>query len=267
MTWRWVWARSRITALVASGLVWLTAVALSPAFVAGYSLLGIVSVANWRTPALLWWRFGARRIEPAAAEAVWRALVPLEWLRGRNQPVVWAGRWVGQDIVAPDPHTVVLSEQLVRALSRHEVADRELRRLVVRAFALAQVNRSRTVAAVEIICLPWAILADIAGRVCGRWSARPLAVFSWKCRWLFIGLAGIELFNRSHWAGVVMLAITAAATVTTPRWNQAWNKRRAGLADNLERASLDAPSAGRREPVATHGGPRPSRPASSRDSR
>jgi FAD/FMN-containing dehydrogenase len=149
MTWRWTWARSRITALVASGLIWLVAASLSPAFVAGYGLLGIVIVAGWRTRPVLWWRYGVRKVEPVAAEMIWRALVPLEWLRGRNQPSLWAGKWVDRDVVASDLRILVLSGQLLGAVVRHEVANDKLRRLIVRAFATAELNGSRTVALVD----------------------------------------------------------------------------------------------------------------------
>lgn len=234
MTWRWVWARSRLTAIVASGMVWLVLLSLAPAFVATYVLLGGVAVAGWRTRGLLGWRFGARRIEAAQAESVWRALVPVEWLRGRNQPRLWTSARLGRCVVAPDQHQLVLGAMLLREVTQRRLADPEVRRVAVRAFAAAEVNRSRLVAAVEVWCAPWSLLATVARTVSLPVARIPLVEFAWRARWLFVALAAGDLYGRAHWPGLVMLALVAVATVTTPRWDRAWNKHQAAMADGLE---------------------------------
>ena len=234
MTWRWVWARSRLTAIVASGLIWLVLLSLAPAFVATYVLLGGVAVAGWRTRGLLRWRFGARRIEAAQAELVWRALVPVGWLRGRHQPRLWASARLGRCVVAPDQHQLVLGARLLREISERQLADPEVRRLAVRALAAAEVNRSRLVAAVEVWCAPWSLLATAARALASPVAGIPLIRFAWRARWLFVALAAADLYGRADLPGLVMLVFVAIATVTTPRWDRAWNKHQLAMADGSE---------------------------------
>ena len=245
MTWRWVWARSRLTAIVASGMVWLVLLSLAPAFVATYVLLGGVAVAWWRTRGLLRWRFGARRIETTQAESVWQALVPVEWLRGRNQPRLWTSARLGRCVVAPNQHQLVFGDMLLREISERQLADPQVRRVAVRALAAAEVNRSRLVAAVEVFCAPWSLLATLARTVSLPVARIPLVGFAWRARWLFVVLAAGDLYGRAHWPGLVMLVIVAVATVTTPRWDRAWNKHQAAMADYFERDHLStAPGPG-----------------------
>ncbi|HPZ51146.1 MAG TPA: hypothetical protein PLA44_14940, partial [Propionibacteriaceae bacterium] len=133
MTWRWIWFRSRLTAIVASALIWIVLLSLAPDVVAAFVLLDLAAVAWWRTRLLLWLRFGARRVAPHDAEAVWRGLVPVAWLRGRNQPRLLSGSRIGSGVVAADARQLVLSAGLLGQLSQHSVPDQDLRRLVVRA--------------------------------------------------------------------------------------------------------------------------------------
>lgn len=235
MNWRWAWARSRLTAIVASGLCWLILANLAPAMVAVGLVVAVAMVVGWRSPPLLWWRFGARRVEAAEAEAVWRALVPVEWLRGRNQPRLWVGRCVGGSVLAPDSGQLVFGERLLRQIGQHQVSDREVRRFVVRAIGTAEVNRSRIVAAVEVFCIPWSLLAPIARAASRPAVSMPLAGFAWRARWVFFVLAAADLYGRELWPGLVMLALVAAATVTTPRWNRAWVVRQREMADAFGR--------------------------------
>jgi hypothetical protein len=240
MTWRWVWARAQLTGVVASALVWLVLAVLAPLFVAAYGLLAVAVVAGWSTWPVLWWRYGARRLGSAEAEGVWRALVPVEWLRGRNQPRLWVGSRVDADVVAADPQQLVLSERLVAHLARHEVSDRDVCRLVVCGFGLVEVNRSRLVAAVEVFCAPWALLAIVASTLAGPVAGRRLVGFGWRIRWLFVVLAAIDLYGRGQWPGLVMLVLLAAATVTAPRWSRAWAVRRAEMTARRDRPGTDA---------------------------
>lgn len=234
MTWRWVWFRSRLTAIVASALIWIVLLSLVPDFVAALVLLALALVAGWRTRPLLWWRFGIRRVAPADAEVVWRALVPFEWLRGRNQPTLWSSSRVHAEVVAADARQFVLSECLIGQVSQRAVTDQELRRLVVRALATADVHRSRLVAAVEVLCLPWSILATVATAVSRPVASLRLPALAWHARWLYLALAAADLYRQAHWPGLVMLLLAAIATVTTPRWNRSWANRQLAMADAFE---------------------------------
>lgn len=234
MTWRWVWLRSRLTAIVASALIWIVLLSLVPDVAAAFVLLGVVLVAGWRTRLLLWWRFGICRVAPADAEVVWRALVPFEWLRGRKQPQLWSSGHVHAEVVAADARQLVLSERLIGQVSRHSVPDQDLRRLVVRALATADVRRSRLVAAVEVFCLPWSILASVARAVARPVAFLRLPVLAWHARWLFVGLAAADLYGQEQWPGLVMLLLAAIATVTTPRWSRDWAKHKIAMADAFE---------------------------------
>ncbi|MEA5052768.1 MAG: hypothetical protein VB093_04890, partial [Propionicimonas sp.] len=114
MTWRWVWLRSRLTAIFASALIWMVLLSLAPGDVAVFVLLVSALVVGWQTRLLLWWRFGIRRVAPADAEVLRCALVPFEWLRGRNQPQLWRSSRVHAGVVAADVRQLVLSDGLVR---------------------------------------------------------------------------------------------------------------------------------------------------------
>ena len=236
MTWRAVWARAQLTAVVSSAMVWLVMSALAPMFVAGFFLVGVAAVAGWSTRPMLWWRYGARPLRPAVAEAVWRGLVPVEWLRGRNQPRLWVGDRVDADVVAASRHQLVLSQWLAAQVSDSRISDRELCWLAVRAFGLVEVNRSRLVAAVDVFCAPWALVAIIASTLVGRLSSVRLVGFAWRIRWLFFALAAIHLFGRGSWVALVMLSLVAAATITTPRWNRAWTARHDAMAEASEQS-------------------------------
>jgi hypothetical protein len=234
MTWWAVWVRAQLTAVVASAMVWLVMSALVPLFVAGFFLLGVVAVAGWSTRPMLWWRYGARPLRPAVAEAVWRRLVPVESLRGRNQPRLWVGDRVDADMVAASRHQLVLSERLVWQVSDHRISDREMCWLAVRAFGLVEVNRSPLVAGVAVFCAPWALVAIVASALVGRLGSVRLVGFAWRVRWLFFVLAAIDLYGRGYWVALVMLGLVAAATVTTPRWNRAWTARQTAMTETSQ---------------------------------
>ena len=233
MTWRWVWFRSRLTAIVASALIWIVLLSLVPDFVAAFVLLALALVAGWRTRLLLWWRFGIRRVAMVDAEVVWRALVPFEWLRGRNQPQLWSSR-SHAEVVAADARQLVLSERLIGQISQHSVPDQDLRRLVVRALAAADNHSSRLGAAGEGCCLPWSILASVARVVARPVASLRMPVLAWRARWVFVALAAADLYRQAHWPGLVMLLLAAIATVTTPRWNRSWAKNQIAIADAFE---------------------------------
>jgi hypothetical protein len=64
----------------------------------------------------------------------------------------------------------------------------------------------------------------------------PLTGFAWRAaRWVFLALAAGDLYSRELWPGLGMLVLVAVATVTTPRWNRAWDVRQREMADAFER--------------------------------
>lgn len=261
MTWRWVWFRSRLTAIVASALIWIVLLSLVPKFVAAFVLLALALVAGWRTRLLLWWRFGIRRVAPSDAEAVWCALIPFEWLRGRNQPQLLSSSRVHAGVVAADARHLVLSERLIGQVSQHSVPDQDLRRLVVRALAVADVHRSQLVAVVEVFCLPWSILASVARAVSRPVASLRLPALAWHARGLFLALAAADLYRHAHWPGLVMLLLAAIATVTTPRWNRSWANRQLAMVDAFESDHPTTPASQSRSSATTPHGVRAGRPA------
>lgn len=234
MNWRWTWLRAQLTAIVASGLVWLVAGVLAPVPVCVVVVVGVVLVSGWRSRLGLWLRFGGR---PAgyASELVWRALIPVEWLRGRHQPRLFTSTRLAQDVVAAGPRDLVVHERLVRRLSRQQLDEADLCRLVVQAMALTEVNRSGLVASVHLFCLPWSLMAMAARTLCRPVRSIRLAGFAWQLRWLDIGLAVVDLYQRGHWPGLVMLILIATATITNPRWNQAWRRHQTAMTDVAEK--------------------------------
>ncbi|MCW3159460.1 hypothetical protein [Micropruina sonneratiae] len=260
MNWRWTWLRAQLTAIVASALVWLVALVLSPALVGVVVVVSVVLVAGWRSRLGLRVRLGARQARSDAAELVWRALIPVEWLRGRNQPLLFTSTRLAQDVVAGGPRELVVHERLARRVSEGQLDDADLCRLVVRAMALTEVNRSRLAASVNLFCLPWSLMAIAARTVCRPVRSIRLAGFAWRVRWLFVALAVVDLYQRGHWPGLVMLILVATATITTPRWNLAWSRRQEAMSEAAEqRLARRMDSAGSAGCLPRAGG-RPARP-------
>ena len=244
MTWRWVWARSRVTAVVVSALLWLVIVALAPAVVAVVFLLAVVAVASWDSSLVLRWRYGARHLPDVDRDAVLRALVPVQALRGRNQPDLWGSRRLGASVVAATRRHLVVGDRLVEQLRHGRVTDEQLSRLAVRALGAAEVNGSRFVASVEFLTFPWLLLVAVIMPISGRVvHFLPVSRFAWSARWLFVGLAAVDLGQRGLWVPLGMLVLAAIATVTTPRANRAWAVRLEQLADEeAERHGFGSPS-------------------------
>lgn len=229
MSWRWVWFRSRITACAVSGMIWLIVACLAPAVIVGLLAVALVAVVGWRSDLLTRCRCGARRATSDDSAIVLRALVPVAGLRGRNQPSLYVSDHLGCDVRAVDARTLVVSGRLVGWIRDRRIADLAVCELVVRALALAPVQRSRLVAAVRLFCLPWMALAAVArpvGRLAHR--LRPLV-------WLFALMAAGDLYRRGEWVSIVLLVLVVVATVTTPRFDRAWAARRQAMADDAVR--------------------------------
>lgn len=231
MRWRWVWLRSRMTACAVSAVIWLIAACLAPTVMVGVLAVAVVAIAGWRPALVLRCRYGGRRASDEAA-IVWRALVPVAGLRGRNQPSLYVSNRLGCEIRAVDERTIVVSRRLVGWIRDGRIADLAVCELVVRALAFAPVQRSRVVAAVRLFCLPWTVLAAVARPVNGlARRLRPLV-------WVFAAMAVCDLYSRSEWVPIVPLVLVVVATVTTPPFDRAWAVRRQAIADAAVRRHL-----------------------------
>ncbi len=225
MRWRGAWLRSRLTACEVSAGTWLIMTCLAPTVMVGVLAVAVVAIAGWRSALVLRCRFGARRASSDEAVIVWRALVPVAGLRGRNQPAIYVSVRLGCDVCAVDERTILASRQLVGWIRDGRIADLAVCELAVRSLALAPMQRSRLVAAVRLFCLPWTALATVArpvNRLARR--LRPLV-------WVFALMAACDLYRRSEWVAILVLALVVVATVTTPRFDRAWAIRRQAIAD------------------------------------
>ena len=232
MRWRWVWLRSRVTACAVSAVIWLIVACLAPAVMVGVLAVAVVAVAGWRSALVLRCRYGVCRASSDEAAIVWRALVPVAGLRGRNQPSLYVSDRLGCVVCAVDARTIVVSRRLLGWIRDSRIADLAVCELVVRALALAPVQRSRLVAAVRLFCLPWTVLAAVArpvNRLARR--LRPLV-------WVFALMAAYDLYRRSEGVAIVVLVLVVVATVTTPRFDRAWAIRRQAIADAAVRRHL-----------------------------
>ncbi len=232
MSWRWVWLRSRITASAVSGVIWLIVACLAPALLVGVLAAVIATVAGGRSGLTMRCRYGVCRATDVEAADLLRVLVPVAGLRGRNQPSLWVGGRLGCDIRAIDERTLLVSRRLVGLVRNGGIADPAVCELVVRAFALAPVERSRLVAVARLFCLPWTAMAFVA---------RPVRVLAGRLRplaWLFAALAVGDLYRRGEWFPIVLLVLVVVATVTTPRFDRAWAARREAMANDAVRRHL-----------------------------
>ena len=234
MRWRWVWLRSRITACVVSGVIWLIVACLAPAPMAGLLVTALVAVVGWRSGLMLRCRCGARRATKDEAAILLQPLVPIAGLRGRNQPSVWVSERLRCDVRAPDERRLVVSRRLVGWVRAGRITDVAVCELVVRALALAPVARSRLVAAVRLYCVPWTAPATLT-RPVSRLARRLRALV-----WVFALMAAVDLSRRGEWVPIVLLVLVVVATVTTPRFNRAWVARRQAMADDAVRRHLPA---------------------------
>lgn len=232
MRWRWVWLRSRLTAGAVSAVIWLIAARLAPAVMVGLLAVAVVTVAGWRSALVVRCRYSARGATGEEAAIVLRALVPVAALRGRNQPSLYVSGRLGCDVRAVDERTLVVSRRLVGWIRDGRIADLAVCDLVVRALALAPVQRSRLLAAVRLFCLPWRALAALGRPVSGvARRLRPLV-------WVFALMAACDLYRRGEWVAIVVLALVVVAAVTTPRFDRAWAIRRHAIADAAVRRHL-----------------------------
>ncbi len=227
-----MWLRSRLTACGVSAGIWLIVGCLAPAVMVGLLAVAIVTIVGWRSARVLRCRYSALRATGDEAVIVWRALVPVAGLRGRNQPSLYVSDRLGCDVRAVDERTIVVSRRLVGWIRDGRIADLAVCELAVRSLALAPMQRSRLVAAVRLFCSPWTALATVARPVSGlARRLRPLV-------WVFAAMAVCDLYRRGEWIAIVLLLLVVVATVTTPRFDRAWAVRRQVIADAAVRRHL-----------------------------
>ena len=232
MTWRWTWAKAQVTPAVVSGMVWLVVLALWPAAGGFWLLASIVVVACWISRPAMSLRFGARSMAADDREAVLAALVPLPTFRGRGQPELWVSDRLGVPALAPADHVLIFDQRLLGQVRRGATCDMEVCTHAARAFGLHSVYRSRAVAGVGCFTLPWQIVAAALRPLVARSRRSEASRFVWRARWLFVGLATLDLAGRGLWISVSLLMLAATATVAAPRWSLAWTERLTRMGEN-----------------------------------
>jgi hypothetical protein len=232
--WRLRWAFAQLTGVLFSTAVWVVLIAAAPWFVAGALLAGAVLVAAFRTRPVLRLAFGARPAVAADRDAVLRAIVPVASLRGRNQPQVFVAsgrRAAGGGVLVPGPRVLVVWGSLVASIRSGALSDLEVSALVARAFGQLPAFGSKVVLAVDLYCLPWAIVESIATRIQGRLARMPSLAVSWRMRLVVFGLGLIDAFGSSRWEAALLLVVVAVLTYTTGPSRRAWQRRLAELGD------------------------------------
>lgn len=256
--WRACWALAQLTGVLFSTLVWLVLLAAAPWSVAGALVAGTVFVVAFRTRPVLWLAFGARSAVAGDREAVLRAIVPIATLRGRRQPAVLVAtgrRSLGWSVLAPGPRTLLVSESLMARIRTAAVSDVEVSVLVARAFGQVPVLGSRVVLAVEIYCLPWAVVEAVSARAASWLSRLPLVSLSWRLRPLVFGLGLMDAVQHGRWEAAVPLLMLAVLTYTTGPLRRRWQRRLVELGEwRVAAERLDAePGAAEHRRVAGRG--------------
>lgn len=232
--WRVSWALAQVTGVLFSTAVWLVLLAAAPAFAVVVMLGGVVLVAAFRTPPVLWLIYGARPAPANDREIVLRAIVPITSLRGRNQPRVFVGtgrRAEGWMVRAPRGGLLVVSESLLARIRSGAVSDVAVSAMVARAFGQVPALGSRTVLAVDAYCLPWSIVEVAVARIMPRLSQVRLVSLSWRMRPVVLGLGLADAVLHARWEAAVPLVAVPVLTYTTGPLRRAWQRRLAELGD------------------------------------
>lgn len=232
--WRARWALAQITGVIFSSLVWIVLSAVASQVVAVGLLAGVVFVAVHRTRPVLWLTFGARPAPTADRHIVLRAIVPVASLRGRNQPKVFVAngrRANGWTVWMPGRRTLLVSESLIARMRSDEISDLEVSVLVAHALGQVPVRGSRTVLAVELCCLPWAIVEVVAAQIMPCLSRTPLMSLSWEMRPVVLGLGLSDAVQHARWEAAIPLVVLTVLTYTTGPLELAWGRRLGELGD------------------------------------
>lgn len=234
LRWRGWWALAHATGVLFSSAVWIVFVATNPAVGALLLAGAMVFVVTFRTRPALWLVFGARPAGRVDRDAVLRAIVPAVSLRGRGQPdvfVVSASR-KGRAVMVLGRRTLLVHEPLLAAIKAGQIADVEVSNAVARAYGQLPALWSRAALLVDLYCLPWTVVADLASRAARRLSSVPLVSLSWRMRPLVFGLGLVDAVAHARWEAVVPLLVMAVLTYTTGPFERAWQRRLAELGDS-----------------------------------
>ncbi len=232
--WRASWALAHLTGVLFSTLVWVVLVASASKVAVAALLGGAVAVVVHGTRPLLWLVVGARLAAPDDRDAVLRAIVPVAFLRGRNQPrILVAGRRraVGWDVLAVSRRTLLVTDQLVAEIRSGRISGVEVSALVAHAFGQLPALGSRVVAAIDIYCLPWGVVDTVVSRIASRLSRLPLMSLSWRMRPVVFGLGLIDAVLHARWEAAVPLVVFSILTYTTGPLERASKRRLAELGD------------------------------------
>jgi len=222
MTWRRVWLRAQITGLVFSSVVWLVVAGLSLTAALAVIAVGVVCLLVRDTRVGLWWRFGARPASVFERERVQAAIVPIASLRGRHQPRIWIGPRTGPGgAVVPTLADLVVSSSVVRRIVAGELNDEHTSAVVSHALGQRPVWRSR-LAAVDVYCVPWRLVEMVTVVFGVTAGGSRLMGASWKIRWIVFGVAIVENVQAARWNALVVVAIVAVLSGTTPALRRRW---------------------------------------------
>jgi hypothetical protein len=250
LRWRGQWALAHATGVLFSSAVWIVLVATSPA--AGALLLAgaVAFVATFRTRPVLWLVFGARPADQADQDAVLRAIVPVVSLRGRGQPEVWvvSASRRSRAVMVLGRSALLVHESLLAAIKAGQIADVEVSSAVARAYGQLPALWSRATLLVDLYCLPWTVVADLASRAARRLSSVPLVSLSWRMRSLVFCLGLVDAIAHARWEAAVPLLVLAVLTYTTGPFERAWQHRLAEL--GYRRAAAEG--LGSMVPLASH---------------
>ena len=250
LRWRGRWALAHATGVLFSSAVWIVLVATNPPVGALLLAGAMVFVATFRTRPVLWLVFGARPAGRVDRDAVLRAIVPVVSLRGRGQPdvfVVSASRR-SRAVMVLGRRTLLVHEPLLAAIKAGQIADYSVSAAVARAYGQLPALWSRAALLVDLYCLPWTVVADLASRAARRLARVPLMSLSWRMRPLVVGLGLVDAAQHARWEAFVPLLVLAVLTYTTGPFERAWQHRLAELGE--KRAAAEG--LGSMVPLASH---------------
>lgn len=250
--WRGSWAAAQITGVFVSSVLWLVFSAVWPMVGLAGVLLGVAYLWGRNTRVGLWWRFGACPAGPVEQRHVLVAIVPIHTLRGRRQPRVWLSPRIGQTVVMPTDHDLVVGEPLAAALTANRMLPDEFGASVSHALGQQPVRRSQLVAVVDAYSLPWT-LVEITNQAMLPWLHRiPMLQFAWQVRWVVFGLALVDSARNDRWVAFAGVLVVSVLSWSTGFLRRRWLTTCARLGDDQCRADGLAEVLAGIRPVRSH---------------
>jgi hypothetical protein len=183
-------------------------------------------------------RFGVRRPTEYEKSTILQALVPMKSMRGRHQPRIWVGRWLGgNDAVMVTDHDLVIGVRLLRWVTHQQITDEQVCAIAAHAKGWSSVHHSRMVAAVAVYCVPWEPIQAVGDRA-SRWGGgwRALIRFAWQIRWLVLGIALVQAVIAAQWWIAAGVGAVGFLTWSTGHWRRSFNVCVAGMGDENVKA-------------------------------